>query len=131
MSTLAAIAMALTPKAIKENLDAATELSSRMTSMKDKETILALREQISQFRELLLEATERIKELEERLKLKEQLVFERGVYWLQKDGGGKDGPFCPACRDIRAQLVRLISDQDQWYCPTPNTVCRNVFPKRA
>lgn len=117
---------ALTPKGFKENLDAATELSTRMTSVKDKEIIIGLREQLNNFRESLLEATERIKQLEDKLKIKEQLKFDGHVYWLQNDDGTKYGPYCQVCKDDRDKLMYLQHGAESWFC----TICKRPFPKK-
>jgi len=106
----------LTPKGFKENLEALTELSSRVSTVEDKEKILALREQMNQLRETALELWERNKELEEKLKLKEQVVFLNGKYWLLNEDGSKDGPCYPTCKDRDQKLIRFRNDVKQWTC---------------
>lgn len=115
-----------TPKGFKENLDAATELSSRMTSAQDKETIIALRERLNEFRELIQEYAERIKELEEKLKLKEELRFIDGKYWRLQDDGSKDGPFCQLCKDRDEKLIRFQGQPNQWVCLACTTVLKKI-----
>ena len=67
------------------------------------------------------ELTRRNKDLQERLELKENMVFEAGVYW-RVIGGEKVGPFCPRCFDEHGAAIRLLDRQGftQWVCPECN-----------
>ncbi len=60
----------------------------------------------SQRRDLL----NRVKELEDKLALREQLVFERNMYWL-KEGENPEGPYCPRCYDGEQALRRMVEFQ--------------------
>lgn len=80
-----------------------------------KETILALREAALELQEENAEMRERIGKLEEKLKIEGDLIFEQGVYFLQKEKQ-REGPFCQPCYDKEALLVRLHDDGDHWFC---------------
>ncbi len=47
------------------------------------------------------------RELKEKLEIKENLIFEKNAYWLEKENGEKDGPFCSVCWDADEKLIRL------------------------
>jgi hypothetical protein len=57
----------------------------------------------------------KIQSLEEQLKIRDALVFEDNVYWLQKETG-KDGPYCSLCWDDKQKLVRLQTGSSHWMC---------------
>lgn len=40
-------------------------------------------------------------------KTTEKMVFASHVYWLRKDAGGLDGPYCTICWDDSRKLVRM------------------------
>jgi hypothetical protein len=53
------------------------------------------------------------------------LVFADDVYLRRKPDGTFDGPFCPACWDIDAKVVRLKLDGEDKYTNCPDdTPCR-------
>ena len=89
-----------------------------------KEQILALREAVLELQEENVELKEKVRRLEEQLQIKDELIFEHGVYYLQK-GRNKDGPYCQACYDKDSLLVRLQDDGDHWFCYG----CSRGFPK--
>lgn len=42
--------------------------------------------------------------------------FHDNVYWRIKEGGTKEGPFCPHCWDIDGKEVRLKRSEGEWEC---------------
>ncbi|UCH62265.1 MAG: hypothetical protein JSU77_10720 [Fidelibacterota bacterium] len=84
--------------------------------------ILALREAALELQEENAELKEKIGRLEE--ELKDRLVFEKGVYYLE-DSGSKEGPYCQRCYDKDTKLVRLQDDGDHWFCYG----CSHGYPK--
>src|SRR3989344_368495 len=86
---------------------------------------------IEQYRQILdalqklLEMQKKIDELEtenkglkEEFEIKGNLIPEKNVYWLEKDGF-KDGPFCICCWDSERKLIRLNKNEfsDRLHCP--------------
>ena len=73
----------------------------------------AARDKILELRHLLLSAQEenlklreRIRQLEAAAAPEHNIIFEKGVYWTMQ-GNSRQGPYCPACHDKTAKLVRL------------------------
>ena len=66
------------------------------------------------------------KRLREELEIKGQLVSERNVYWIEKDGV-RDGPFCTRCWDDEHKPIRLHKSEvsDRLHCPKCNTVAKS------
>ncbi len=112
-------------KSLKENLDAAMELAKRAASVEAQERIITLREQVIQLQEAALQLQERNKELEQKMKLKEQLQWDGRVYWLAKDDGTREGPYCQVCQDKDEKLTRLQSRLDTWVC----LICKMPYVK--
>lgn len=89
-------------------------------------------QQILEAQQKLLEMQKKITELEsenkslqEEFEIKDTLVSEGNVYWIQKDGI-KEGPFCTCCWDSERKLLRLHKSQvsDRVSCPKCNTVAK-------
>jgi hypothetical protein len=86
--------------------------------------------QILEAQEKLLEMQKKIQELENEnmelrgsLKIKENLIFEKGMYWILEDNK-KDGPFCSVCYDDKKKLIRLHAGMNERsFCKA----CRNYF----
>ena len=49
----------------------------------------------------------KVKELEEKLKEKENVVYLEDAYYLKKDNGEFDGPYCRVCWDKDKKLIRM------------------------
>ena len=66
-------------------------------------------------------------ELKEKLKIKGSLVFKENMYFLTKEDGQQDGPFCSVCWQSDEKLVRLHSnDLGSIWC----AVCRAKEKRR-
>jgi hypothetical protein len=92
----------------------AVELSGRIVELVKKGATMELQERIMELREAVLNSKEELLRLrDENGELKRQaakrndLVFERGVYWQEHEGGDREGPFCQRCQDVDSKLVRL------------------------
>jgi len=79
-----------------------------------KGATIELQEKINQFREEAInlqseniKLKERIKDLEDQLNIRENLIFEGSVYWLETPETKKDGPYCQKCYNVDKNLVRL------------------------
>jgi len=46
-------------------------------------------------------------ELKEKLRIKENVIYENNAYWVKKEDGQKDGPFCSRCWDKDKNLIRI------------------------
>ncbi len=91
------------------------DLIKKGATVEAQEKIMELREAVLALKEENARQSERIRDLEDKLKIKEQIIFEGGVYWLVGEKG-KDGPFCQPCYDIREIFVRLHGMNDSWWC---------------
>lgn len=65
---------------------------------------------------------EMLKENDRMADISKLLVFENNAYFLEKEGGRKDGPFCSRCWDVHKRLVRLHIAEEFGYgfCPECN-----------
>ena len=98
------------------------DLIKKGATVQAQEKIMELREAVLALKEENARQSERIRDLEDKLKIKEQIIFEGGVYWLVGEKG-KDGPFCQPCYDTKNKLVRLHKDKDGWWC----YICKTYF----
>ena len=88
--------------------DLAEALKDGMTPAA-QEKILELRMLFLAVQEENLKLRERVRELEAAAAAtfpSHKVIFDKGVYWTL-DGCSRQGPFCPACQDKSAKLVRL------------------------
>ena len=90
-----------------------------------QEQILALREAALELQEENTELKEKVRQLEKQLAIKGNLIFEKGVYYIQA-GRKKEGPYCQRCHDKDSKLVRLQDDGDHWFCYG----CSHGYPKK-
>lgn len=104
-------------------VDRAADLAKKGLTIELQEMAVELRQQGVQLQEenvklklKVLGLEERIRTLEEALKLKGQLKWEPPVYWLVREDGSRDGPYCQRCWDVENQLVRLQNIRDRWRC---------------
>ena len=60
--------------------------------------------------------------LKNKLEIKDNLIFENNAYWIKKDDGLKDGPFCSRCWDVEKNTVRMAPDLNKAFhcCPECN-----------
>lgn len=86
--------------------------------------IIEPKEKILEMKNKLSKLEEENRKLKEALKIKDFLEFENNVYWVIKEKGQKDGPFCASCYKGDQNLVRLTPTGYNFYkCPQ----CRNGF----
>ena len=105
--------------------------------LKDAAAVLKEANKIPEYREILdamekmLEMQKRIADLEAqnkdllaKLETKGRLSYDRSTYWLAKEDGTTEGPFCSRCWDVEKKLVRTHSrgNPDVHQCPE----CKNV-----
>ncbi len=74
--------------------------------------------EIAKFKEIISEKESEIQRLEEQLKQKGNVLWEKPYYFLLKDNGEKDGPYCQKCYDSERKLIRLQSPgkNGYWQC---------------
>ncbi len=55
----------------------------------------------------------------------EEMIFEESVYWKRKDGGPRDGPYCPVCYEDKHKTIHLSpgATKGTYSCG----VCKNTF----
>ena len=88
-------------------------------------------QQILEAQQALLNNQRRIAELEEENKklkdikfFKETANFQNNCYWLKKESGTTDGPFCSKCVENDDRIIRLHTRSDG-YATCPN--CKNTL----
>ncbi len=83
--------------------------------------------------EKLLEQQKKISDLEgenktlkEKLEIKENLVYENNIYWIEKDNK-RDGPYCTCCWDSEHKLIRLHTNTmtSRVHCPNCDTTVKH------
>ena len=104
---------------IKEALQMAGKIELYPQILETQEKLLNMQKKITD-----LESEN--KNLREELEIKGQIVSERNVYWIEKDGV-KGGPFCTRCWDDEHKPIRLhkSEDSDRVHCPKCNTVAKS------
>jgi hypothetical protein len=98
-------------------------------TLEAREKILELREAALRLQEENLSLKEKLKHSQGDSEPGNQMLFEKGAYWLRtptEDGTNLLGPYCQVCRDRDRKTVRLHltnAPGGGWYC----AVCRNQF----
>ena len=95
--------MVITPSDTVSN-DSSTSQGRISPEAMDK--ILELRQMLLTAQEENIQLRERVRQLEATTGPSQKVIFDKGVYWTL-NGGVRQGPFCPACQDKSAKLVRL------------------------
>lgn len=92
-----------TKKMEKDKLD----ILKKIGDLKTQKKFLDLEEESIELERRIQEVEQRLVQLEEKLRRKEKLTYSLGAYWLPKDNGFIDGPYCPRCRDAENRLILL------------------------
>lgn len=77
--------------------------------------VLALQKDIMGMMEENRELKDQLRELKEQLHTKRALTVRGNQYWLKKEDGTEDGPFCTACQDSDSKLIRLTEGAKRGY----------------
>ena len=72
-----------------------------------EELLLDLRDDIASLRDANIELRTENGELREQLKLRQEMVFDRNVYWQVANDDKRIGPFCPRCFGDRGKANPL------------------------
>ena len=85
--------------------------------------ILETQKELLEMQKIIQDLEKENSELKEKLEIKENLIFEKNTYWLEKESGEKDGPFCSRCFDKDRDLVRMHPRPNPAYmmCPACKT----------
>jgi hypothetical protein len=117
--------------ALKAATDMARILRDRLKSEEVKPDEVAGRigeiyDYIVDSKDALVDAKDEVQEMKDRLRVMEErlsireMPFHDGAYWLRKDDGAEEGPFCPSCwsdgRILRAEINSVRDGQVQFYC---------------
>ncbi len=80
--------------------------------------VLALNKDIMVMMEENRSLRDQIRELKEQLHTKQALVVRGNHYWVRKEDGTEDGPFCTACQDSDHKLIRMTegATRGHFYC---------------
>ena len=105
------------------------KLIKKGATVEAQEEIMRQREYVVALREENIELREKITKLESAENIKQNLIFRDGRYYLKREVGVEDGPYCQRCWDSDGKLIRLQvgtgSDYDNWVC----FVCNKFFKK--
>src|SRR5712692_1561912 len=87
----------------------------------------SLRKEMAKLAEANAHLRRRVLELEHNAKDLDAMIHLHNVYWLTRDDGSEDGPFCPKCRDGDRKPARMADEPgtDYWFCP----VCQTAVNK--
>jgi hypothetical protein len=110
--------------AIYESLKDAAKVLQEAGKIEQYKQILEVQEKLLEMQKSILDLTTENKELREKLNIKENLICEGNEYWILKEGGKKDGPFCTNCWDVNNKLVRLHISPTYGSVTCPN--CKTV-----
>jgi hypothetical protein len=107
------------------------DLIKKGANLEAQEKILELREAALELQEENISLREEIKSIKDKMELTRSMVFEGGVYYIDKDGE-LTGPFCPGCHDSNQKLVRMhpftpAHNVPKWLCK----VCNTLYDKNA
>lgn len=118
---------------IAQTIKAAAELARKANLVDLERALLDLRDELADARDANLELRTEIRRLRDengdlkaRLQRREELVFDRNVWWKIESAGNRVGPFCPRCYGDGERAVRMSHQESQpdgysrslWYqCP--------------
>jgi DNA-directed RNA polymerase subunit M/transcription elongation factor TFIIS len=88
-------------------LKSTAETLRKADKIEEFQQILSVQEKLLEMQKKILDLEEENKGFRERLRLKEVVFFEHDAYWIKKDDGSKDGPFCLHCWDKDQILIRM------------------------
>lgn len=88
--------------------------------------ILEIKDRFDEIQKKLQKCEEENKTLREKLEFKNNLFFENNAYWLKKEDGSKEGPFCSRCWDKNKNQMRMLANPTQglYSCPECNNLIR-------
>lgn len=98
----------------KNLFGAITELYKKGSNIEAEQKLLELKAAFLELQAEYLEMKEKVGDLEQQLSLKNNVKFERNVYWIEQKDGSKDGPFCQKCFDDEGKLLRLQGGADRY-----------------
>jgi hypothetical protein len=77
--------------------------------------VLALQKDIMSMMDENHELKDQIRKLKDQSDTKQALTVRGNQYWLKKEDGTEDGPFCTACQDSDSKLIRLSEGAGRGY----------------
>jgi ribosomal protein S27AE len=85
----------------------AVDLQSQVTDLAAQNFVLSM---------ALTESRQQIADLQDKLRLKGQVEYRRGVYYIKKDDGTNDGPFCSRCWEADHLLIHVDRNDHRYHC---------------
>ena len=93
------------------------DLIKKGSAIEAQEKIMELRESAISLQEENAELRQRVNALEEQLAVRAKVIWEPPYYWVEEQGGKRDGPYCQPCYDKDAKLIRLQDEKrGRWHC---------------
>ena len=93
------------------------DLIKKGATLEAQEKLITMREAALELQEENLQLRAQVSELLALIKQENVLTFDGEVYWFETDDG-REGPFCPKCKDSDCKQVRLHKDGHGWWCHT-------------
>jgi ribosomal protein L37AE/L43A len=105
-------------------VDRVAKLYKQGSNIEAQEAVLELRRALLDLgQENLVLRNENLSQQQEIVNLKnaafvkQQLKFDKPNYYLDRENGERDGPFCQVCKDKEDKLIRLQEiSSGYWYC---------------
>ncbi len=85
-----------------DTLKTAYDIAQKLQSVELQQMLTDMRKEALDREEEVLVFRKRIQQLEEAADIRANLSYDRGAYWLNKEG-----PYCQRCWDVDNKLVRL------------------------
>jgi hypothetical protein len=112
---------------ILDDLSKAAGVLRKADKIKEYKIILQAQEKLIDYQKRNSQLESENRTLKEKLEIKEDLIFEKNAYWVNRNQL-KEGPYCTLCWDDEKKLVRLREGDyiGGWaLCPK----CKSLAPR--
>jgi hypothetical protein len=110
---------------IFEKLKSIAKILLEAGKIEQYEQILEIQDRLDKIQKKLQKCEEENKTLKEKLEFKNNLFFENNAYWLKREDGSKEGPFCSRCWDRNKNQIRMLVNPTRGFCSCPE--CNNLI----
>lgn len=91
---------------ILDDLSKAASVLRKADKINEYEIILQAQEKLVDYQKRNSELESQNNILRDKLEIKENLIFEKNAYWINKNQT-KEGPYCTLCWDDEKKLIRI------------------------
>lgn len=82
-----------------------TELECKL--IEARQVVFQLQDDLQNLRNSNTELRVKVAQLEQALNPSGRVVYAESVYWVEREDGKRDGPYCPICYDAERRFIRL------------------------